>query len=216
MLPVVTTPTSADPPRHEDLPMSGRLHFFIRAIALPCLMVLAMTSASFAATFRFDPISITNPPAPPVTFLDQYPYERVAYPWAIGYDPGGVGTSNWLTSYNPVRFQVTKIVAPIIKVSIRVWIQHENINELTLTLYSPDGTRVRLAQRLGKTDDPNVVMSAGGFAQYVEFMSVDEPTPPLITAPPPAARFTTSELIPTWSSTNRAWGRPPISSSSAL
>ena len=184
--------------------MSGRLHFFIRAIALPCLMVLAMTSASFAATFRYDPISIANPPAPPVTFLDQYPYEQQPYPWFIGYDPSGVGTSNWLTSYNPVRFQVTKIVAPIIKVSIRVWIQHENINELTLTLYSPDGTRVRLAQRLGKTDDPNVVMSAGGFAQYVEFMSVDEPTPPLITAPTslinngslvPAGRYRPAETL---------------------
>ncbi len=162
--------------------MSGRLMIFIRVIALPCLMVLAMTSASFGATFRFDPVSVANPPAPPVTFLDQYPYERVAYPWAIGYDPGGVGTSDWLTSYNPVRFQVTKIVAPITKVSIRVWIQHENINELTLTLYSPDGTRVRLVQRLGKANDPNVDMALGGFAQYVEFMSVDEPTPPLITA----------------------------------
>ena len=162
--------------------MSGRLHFLIRIIALPCLMVMAMTSASFGATFRFDPISIVNPPAPPVTFLAQYPYEQRAYPWDIGYDPGGVGISDWLTSYNPVRFQVTKIVAPITKVSIRVWIEHENINELTLTLYSPDGTRVRLAQRLGKTDDPNVAINLGGFAQYVEFMSVDDPTPPLITA----------------------------------
>ena len=154
--------------------MFGRLMECVRVIALPCLMVLAMTTTSFGAIFRFDPISILNPPTPPVTLQ---PYEN--YPNNVYNDPLNGGT---ISSIRPVRFQVSRILTPVTKVTVRVYLAHQHLNDLTMSLTSPDGISVRMFSRIGLVSDPPVVFGVGGFAQFVEFVSDEIPTPPSITA----------------------------------
>ena len=157
--------------------MFGRLMECVRAIALPCLMALAMftmTTMSFGATFRFDPISLINPPTPPVTLE---PYEN--YPNYVYNDPLYAGS---ISSIRPVRFQVSRILTPVTKVTVRIYLEHEHLNDLTMSLTSPDGITVRLFSRIGLVSTPPVAFGAGGFAQFVEFVSDEIPTPPSITA----------------------------------
>jgi autotransporter-associated beta strand protein len=178
LLAVMTTPPCADPSNHEDLPMFGRLMECVRAIALPCLMVLAlvtMTTLSFGATFRFDPISVTNPPTPPETLQ---PYEDYRFGRPVYNNPLYTDT---LSTIRPVRFQVSRILSTVTKVTLRIYLQHEHLNDLTMSLTSPDGITVRMFSRMGLVSDPGVIMNAGGLAQYVEFTSDETPTPPLIT-----------------------------------
>lgn len=156
--------------------MFGRLMECVRAIALPCLMVMAMTTTSFGATFRFDPISVTNPPTPPVTLQA---YEDYRFGRAVYNDPL---FNDSLSSIRPVRFQVKRILTPVTKVTLRVYVTHQHLNDLTMSLTSPDGITVRLFSRIGQLSDPPVAMNAGGLGQFVEFTSDEIPTPPSITA----------------------------------